>query len=94
MLLEVTPEAASWYKKELHLKEGDHIKFFGKVYGTRDGFSFTMHVVEPSNALVSIDVEGINFYIEKTDAWFFDDIRLKVDLDDHYKEPTFYTEAR
>lgn len=94
MILEVSPAAAQWYKKELHLEDGAHIKFFGKVYGTRDGFSFTMHVMEPSNALEMINVEGINFYIEKTDAWFFDDIKLKVDLDDHYKEPTFYTENR
>lgn len=94
MILEVSPAAAKWYRKELHLKDGDYIKFFGKVYGTRDGFSFTLHVMEPTNAYEIITVEGLNFYIEKNDAWFFDEIKLRVDLDDHYKEPTFYTEKR
>lgn len=92
MILDVSPQAALWYKKELHLEDGAYIKFFGKVYGTRDGFSYTMHVMEPSNALEVITVEGLNFYIEKTDAWFFENIKLRVDLDDHFKEPTFYTE--
>ena len=94
MMLQVSPAAAQWYKKELHLEDGAHIKFFGKVYGTREGFSFTLHVMEPTQAFETITVEGIHFYIEKNDAWFFDDIKLIVDLDEHYKEPTFYTEAR
>lgn len=89
MVFEVTPLAAQWYIEEMRLKEGDSIKFFGKVYGTRDGFSFALAKEVPTNPLEVNVVEGINFYIEKTDAWFFNDIDLKVDLDDERNEPVF-----
>ena len=93
-MITVTPQAAAWYKKELHLKDGDHVKFFGKIYGARDGFSFTIGTQEPTRPELMINVEGINFYVEKSDAWFFDDFTLLVDLDDHYKEPTFITQKK
>lgn len=92
MKFEVTKEAAQWYVRELGLKENQSIKFFGKVYGTRNGFSFALSVEEPTNAYKSLVVEGIQFYIEKTDQWFFDDINLKVDLEPERNEPYFYYE--
>lgn len=89
MNFEITPLAAQWYVKELKMKEGESLKFFGKVYGTRDGFSFAITKEEASNPIKVVTIEGVNFYIEKTDAWFFNDIDLLVDLDPTLKEPIF-----
>ena len=89
IMLKVSLKAAQWYIKEMELNEGDHIKFFGKIYGTRNGFSFALAKMEPSNPAVVVNVEGINFYIESTDVWFFDDITLNVDFDEDLKEPVF-----
>ena len=38
---------------------------------------------------IEIEVEGINFYIEKSDAWFFIDSDLIVTLDEKLKEPKY-----
>lgn len=89
MKFEVTPQAAQWYIKELHLNEGDSIKFFGKVYGTREGFSFAITKEPATNPYKVETVEGIHFYIEKTDQWFFEDISLVVALNKEGTEPEF-----
>lgn len=88
MKLTVSKEAAQWYIKEMDLNPGDNIKFFGKVYG-KDGFSFAIAKMEPSRPEVQIEVEGINFYVEKSDAWFFSEQDFEVVIDQELNEPTF-----
>lgn len=89
MRLFVSKEAAQWYIKEMGLKENDSIKFYGKVYGPHDGFSIALTKMEPSRPFELITVEGINFYIEKSDAWFFTDKDLKVVWNEEKKEPEY-----
>ncbi len=89
MKLNVTSDAAKWYIKEMDLKPGDSIKFFGKVYGPHGGFSFAISKMDPSRPFVLETVEGINFYIEKSDDWFFIDKDLTVSLDTERNEPTY-----
>lgn len=89
MKLEVTAAAADWFIAEMGLKENDNIMFFGKVYGTKDGFSFSLAKTEPTRPLVIIQQNGINFFIEKADEWFFPEVDLKVSLDPEKNEPMY-----
>lgn len=88
MKLNVSKEAADWYIKEMHLEKGDSIKFYGKVYGV-NGFSIALSVMEPSRPLAIKEVNGINFYVEKSDAWFFEGVDLDITLDETLKEPKY-----
>lgn len=88
MKLNVTEEAAKWYKKELDLNDGDSVKFFGKVYGV-NGFSIALAVMEPSRPLTQSEVNGITFYVEKSDSWFFEDVDLNITLDKDLNEPHY-----
>jgi len=87
--INVSKEAAQWFIEELDLKENDSIKFYGKVYGPFDGFSIGMDKVEPSKAEVMVTVEGVNFYVEQNDAWFFDNQDLNVTYDNDRKEVSY-----
>lgn len=89
MKLEVSKDAALWYIKELNLSPGDSVKFFGKVYGPHGGFSFALAKMEPSRPLISINVEGIEFYVEKADDWFFADKDLSITFDIDKNEPKY-----
>lgn len=89
MKLTVSKEAAQWYIKELDLEPGDSIKFFGKVYGPHGGFSFAIHKQDPSDPLTLITVEGINFYVERFDEWFFADKDLDITMRDDGYEPHY-----
>lgn len=88
MKLEVSKDVAQWFINEMDLVKGDSIKFFGKVYG-ENGFSFALDKVEPSRPQLELVVEGINFYIEKSDAWFFLDSDLSITLDKDLNEPKY-----
>ncbi|WZU01955.1 Fe-S cluster assembly protein HesB [Erysipelothrix sp. D19-032] len=80
MKLTITNEAAKWYIEEMGLVPGDSIKFFGKVYGPHGGFSFAIAKEEPTNPLMLITEEGVNFYVEQFDEWFFNDKEVNIKM--------------
>ncbi|NLW15681.1 MAG: Fe-S cluster assembly protein HesB [Erysipelothrix sp.] len=88
MKLIISNDAADWYIKEMHLNEGDSIKFFGKVYGV-NGFSIALSKEEPSRPLAETTVKGITFFVERADTWFFEDNDLNITLDETLKEPKY-----
>lgn len=83
MKLQITDAAAKWFKEEAEFEQGDLVKFFPKFYGkspvqecyslgfTRDSESHDIAVRE--------EAEGIIFYIERDDLWYFDGHDLQVD---------------
>jgi len=97
MELTITPEALEWFKREIDLEAGMGIKFFGKVYGStqvHDGFSIGMSVDRPENPLIEKELEGILFFAEKADDWFFKGYNLTVDYDEGLDEPKYiFTES-
>lgn len=92
MKLTVTAKALEWFKQEFSLKKGTGIKFYGKVYGStqvHDNFSIGLSVDEPLNPLIQEEIEGLLFFIEKDDDWFFEDYNLIVDYNENLEEPEY-----
>lgn len=92
MKLTITPEAQEWFKRELELAEGQGIKFYGKVYGktqVHDGFSVGMSVDIPESPLIEENVNGMMFFVEESDEWFFKGYNLVVDYDRELDEPKY-----
>jgi uncharacterized protein YneR len=90
--LQVSKEAAKWYKEELDLEENSTIRFYvryGGVGGNLPGFSLGVAVQEPENKHASVIVEGVSFYVETKDAWYFEDKDLKVQMNNKLAEPAF-----
>lgn len=92
MKLTITPKAQEWFKKELELADGQGIKFFGKVYGktqVHDGFSVGMSVDTPESPLIEENVNGMMFFVEEADEWFFKGYDLVVNFDEKLDEPEY-----
>ncbi|WP_270328093.1 HesB/YadR/YfhF family protein [Enterococcus malodoratus] len=92
MKLTITPKAQEWFKRELELGEGQGIKFYGKVYGktqVHDGFSVGMSVDSPESPLIEENVNGMIFFVEEVDEWFFKGYDLVVDYDTELDEPKY-----
>lgn len=92
MKLTITPQAQEWFKRELELAEGQGIKFYGKVYGktqVHDGFSVGMSVDIPESPLIEENVNGMMFFVEESDEWFFKGYDLVVDYDKELDEPRY-----
>ncbi|AXG38650.1 iron-sulfur cluster biosynthesis protein [Enterococcus gilvus] len=92
MKLTITPKAQEWFKKELKLADGQGIKFYGKVYGktqVHDGFSVGMSVDTPESPLIEENVNGMMFFVEEADEWFFKGYDLVVNFDEKLDEPEY-----
>ncbi|PFO84928.1 MULTISPECIES: HesB/YadR/YfhF family protein [Bacillus cereus group] len=92
MNLSVTKEAVNWYKDELNLQTGDTLRFFVQYGGcstVQKGLSLGIRKDEPAHPTVQVQEEGIHFFIEGDDEWFFDGHDLSVTLNDGDEFPQF-----
>ncbi|AMC94428.1 hypothetical protein AOC36_10725 [Erysipelothrix larvae] len=89
MKINVSKEAAQWYQENMDLQKGDALRFYGKVYGSSSGFSLAVMKLEPTRPYASQEVDGITYYIEHGDAWYFEDKDLTITLGEKYSEPHY-----
>ncbi|RHW42148.1 hypothetical protein D1B31_05795 [Neobacillus notoginsengisoli] len=92
MNLQVNDTAAQWYKEEMELKAGTFIRFYVRYGGfsqLQSGFSLGVSVEEPVDPAVTAESEGLIFYIEEKDLWYFDERDVEVVLDKKSNEPIF-----
>jgi uncharacterized protein YneR len=74
------------------------VKFYPKVYGNspvQEGFSLGFTVDnEPIDMITKFESEGILFYIEERDLWFFNDHDLQVSYNEEKDEVEYsYTKS-
>ncbi|WP_243291811.1 HesB/YadR/YfhF family protein [Bacillus sp. FJAT-47783] len=92
MKMDVTKEAAKWYKEEFNLTDGDTLRFFARYGGcsnVQKGFSLGVAKEQPMDVGTKISQEGITFFIEEKDLWYFDGKDLTVAFDQAMNEPIF-----
>lgn len=92
MKIHISDQASEWYKKEMSLKQGDYVKFFVRYGGcstVQSGFSLGVINEEPLDASVKAEKDGIVYYIEEKDSWYFDGHDLNVDFHPEANEPVF-----
>lgn len=92
MELVISTDVAEWYKDELYLKDGDSVRFFvryGGVGGNIPGFSLGVNIEKAKNPHKTVKISNIEFFIEESDIWYFDEQDLHVNLDETLNEPSF-----
>jgi uncharacterized protein YneR len=92
MKFQVTSEAADWYKTEMVLNNGDKIRFFVRYGGfstVQRGFSLGIELTDPVDVGVLTSVNGITFFIEEKDLWYFSGHDLLVSFNEKINEPVF-----
>ncbi len=98
MKITIKPEALAWFKSELEIPKGQGVRFFGKVYGktdVHDGFSIGMNVDTPEKPIAETIEEGILFFADEADEWFFKGYDLIVAYDEKLNEPKYeFSEAK
>ena len=91
----INEQAANWYKNELGLTTGDHVRFFARYGGhstVQQGFSLGISNEEPLDAGTTTTQDGITYYIEQKDMWYFDNHNLYVEFNEKAQEPVFIYE--
>ncbi|MFD1774486.1 HesB/YadR/YfhF family protein [Paenibacillus rhizophilus] len=81
MSVSVSPEAASWFKRELGLTDGASIRLFPRYSsggGLHPGFSLGIAVEPPGRPGLEAACEGVVFYMEEQDLWYMDGYNLSI----------------
>ncbi|MFY4774011.1 HesB/YadR/YfhF family protein [Metabacillus sp. RGM 3146] len=95
MKLKVSNKAASWYKEELDLNDGDSLRFFVRYGGNstiQSGFSLGVINDTPKEAAAMAEANGLTFFVEESDVWYFDQYDLQVNVKEDGDEPEFHYE--
>ncbi|NEU29195.1 hypothetical protein GN156_00155 [bacterium LRH843] len=97
MNIQVTNEAVEWFKEEFNLSgEEEYIRFFARYGGcgsVQSGFSLGISREIPSIVGARVKKEGITFFIEDKDIWYFKGLDLHVHFNEANEEIEFhYTE--
>lgn len=89
----VKPKAAAWYQEEVGIKPGFGIRFKAKIYANspiNEGFGLAFDTDEPVQPISQTTTEnGILFFVEENDEWFFNGHDLMVDYNEKLKEPRY-----
>lgn len=89
MQLIVEQPAASWYKQQLELENGESVRIFVKLGGCSTvvpGLSLGVNKELPINPGLSTTVEGITFFIEEANLWYLDNKGLRITFDERHEE--------
>ena len=82
-MINVTKEAAEWFKQELDLQEGQAIRFFPRYSsggGVHPGFSLgiEVNVNVPASPGLMTEAGGIQFYMEERDLWYLQGYHFNI----------------
>ena len=91
--IHINDQAMEWFKREVQLVSGDKVRFYTKIYGTspiREGYALGFTVdADSDNAAVQIKKDGITFFVDERDLWFFEGYDLSVGYDDKLDEVAY-----
>ncbi|QGH35843.1 HesB/YadR/YfhF family protein [Gracilibacillus salitolerans] len=93
MEIKVSDQALQWFKDDVEISDGDTIKFQAKYGGyspIHEGFSLAFALNEPLEDTITItEKNGITFFIDATDAWYFEGYNLIVKYDEELDEVAY-----
>jgi uncharacterized protein YneR len=84
MIISIDEKAYSWFAKEFEFEKPFSIRMFPQYAGFGEkhkGYSLGFSIETPTNAKFTKEINGVNFYYEENDAWFFDDTETCLSID-------------
>jgi uncharacterized protein YneR len=92
MQIKMSDQVFQWYKDELSLTDGDFIRFYVRYGGFNSfikGFSLGIDKETPEQNHTRIEKDGITFFIDNRDTWYFDEKDLAIEFNEQLGEPEF-----
>ncbi|MFF2446305.1 HesB/YadR/YfhF family protein [Neobacillus sp. NPDC058068] len=76
MLISFDEKATLWFSKEFEINKPFSIRMFPQYAGFGEkhkGYSLAFSAENPTNAGIIKVINGITFFVEDNDVWFFED---------------------
>lgn len=84
MQIIINDDAKVWFVEEMEVEAGDTIRFYARYGGSspfHEGFSIGMTRDEPLHSGAKTQIDGVTYFIEQDDLWFFNEHDLYVAVD-------------
>jgi uncharacterized protein YneR len=84
MLISIDEKAFVWFTKEFEFSEPLCIRMFPQYAGfgqKNKEFCLGFSAETPTNAEYKQEINGVTFYYEENDAWFFQDTETYLTID-------------
>ncbi|MDP4083986.1 MAG: hypothetical protein Q8934_05140 [Bacillota bacterium] len=84
MFISIDEKAFSWFTKEFDMNKPFSIRLFPQYAGFGEkhkGYSLAFSAETPNNAGFTKQFDGITFYVEENDTWFFNDTETYLTVD-------------
>lgn len=89
MFISIDERATSWFTTEFDFNYPFSIRMFPQYAGfgqKNKGYSLAFSLETPTTAGYTKVVNGITFFVEENDVWFFEDIETYLTVDDFINE--------
>lgn len=89
MKISIEYDALQWFKKELRIKQDESIRFIVRYDGNssiQPGYSLGIVSEQPDGEIVSVEKEGILFFVDVDDLWYFQNYDLVVGYHEETEE--------
>jgi uncharacterized protein YneR len=93
MFISIDERAASWFTREFQFNKPFSIRMFPQYAGfgrKHKGFSLAFSAEKPTNPGYTNVANGITFFIEVNDVWFFEDTETCLTIDNFSNELMVY----
>lgn len=84
MFISIDENAFSWFTKEFESSTPFSIRMYPQYAGFGEkhkGYSLAFSVEAPTDARFREEINGITFFVEDNDVWFFEDTETHLSLD-------------
>ncbi|MDP4105762.1 MAG: hypothetical protein Q8935_12515 [Bacillota bacterium] len=85
MNISIDEKAYSWFATEFEFDKPFSIRMFPQYAGFGEkhkGYSLGFSIESPTNAKYTKEINGVTFYFEENDAWFFNDTETNLSIDE------------
>ncbi|AXY25447.1 hypothetical protein CL176_05220 [Suicoccus acidiformans] len=93
MQITVDSRAVTWFSEEMGRPDGTGIRFGVQIYGNspvQNGFALAVEPDKPVEIGAQFQADnGLLFYVEAADVWFFDGHDLQVQYNEELHEPSY-----
>ncbi|MGR9634292.1 HesB/YadR/YfhF family protein [Bacillus cereus] len=92
MEISIDHKALQWFKEELRIKHGESIRFnvrYGGDSSIQPGYSLGIVTEKAAGEIVSVEKEGILFFVDVDDLWYFQNYDLVVGYHEEMEEIQF-----
>ncbi|MDR7001731.1 hypothetical protein [Neobacillus niacini] len=89
MFITIDEKATAWFTKEFEMNKPFNIRMFPQYAGFGEknkGYSLAFSAEMPANMGYSKEINGITFFVEGNDVWFFEDTQTLLSVDDRLDE--------